>query len=478
VAGEPRIELILTPDKYPTVAPFELLSAAGRGHVAIDHRFLRALLDDPQRLLPDLLRFLAEDRNRRRIDLEFDLLRIVRRLRAPETLPFLMALVALHYVDAPDILLETICDFREQAIEPLLKLYERFGPVGCSVVPFVLASLGVRDERIERLLREVKSADSEEGEFCLEIYHQRNSEAAAPEPFNIWEEYPEESAPLFDALPGEELLEFLSSPSVEHRAAAARWLADQVEPCQQTLARLVELGRRDPEAQVRGEAWRALAGRDEQIAEIAVELLARLDDTAVPVMEKTGLVVALADFADHPPVRRWILRFYENPETRARALEAMWRSQDASFVRYFPPHIEDPDTDVAAEAISGVGHFRITSALGRLERFFDHEELRPVALMAYTLAMPEKISPARVEAIFSKIEKLAGDFDPGEAEIVRGSLDTRLIRAGYPPHYQPPDELDEPEEEAPRPQFRGVGRNDPCPCGSGKKFKKCCGERK
>ena len=27
-------------------------------------------------------------------------------------------------------------------------------------------------------------------------------------------------------------------------------------------------------------------------------------------------------------------------------------------------------------------------------------------------------------------------------------------------------------------QYRGrldVGRNDPCPCGSGKKFKKCCG---
>jgi uncharacterized protein YecA (UPF0149 family) len=22
--------------------------------------------------------------------------------------------------------------------------------------------------------------------------------------------------------------------------------------------------------------------------------------------------------------------------------------------------------------------------------------------------------------------------------------------------------------------YRGIGRNDPCPCGSGKKFKKCC----
>jgi preprotein translocase subunit SecA len=31
--------------------------------------------------------------------------------------------------------------------------------------------------------------------------------------------------------------------------------------------------------------------------------------------------------------------------------------------------------------------------------------------------------------------------------------------------------------EAPKTVIRGpkVGRNDPCPCGSGKKFKKCCG---
>ena len=24
--------------------------------------------------------------------------------------------------------------------------------------------------------------------------------------------------------------------------------------------------------------------------------------------------------------------------------------------------------------------------------------------------------------------------------------------------------------------YRSIGRNDPCPCGSGKKFKKCCGK--
>ncbi|MDE2758663.1 MAG: SEC-C metal-binding domain-containing protein [Acidobacteriota bacterium] len=36
-----------------------------------------------------------------------------------------------------------------------------------------------------------------------------------------------------------------------------------------------------------------------------------------------------------------------------------------------------------------------------------------------------------------------------------------------------------PAEEAPeprRPVIRGpkIGRNEPCPCGSGKKYKKCC----
>ncbi|MDF5316970.1 SEC-C metal-binding domain-containing protein, partial [Vibrio parahaemolyticus] len=24
--------------------------------------------------------------------------------------------------------------------------------------------------------------------------------------------------------------------------------------------------------------------------------------------------------------------------------------------------------------------------------------------------------------------------------------------------------------------FKGIGRNDPCPCESGKKFKQCCGQ--
>ena len=39
--------------------------------------------------------------------------------------------------------------------------------------------------------------------------------------------------------------------------------------------------------------------------------------------------------------------------------------------------------------------------------------------------------------------------------------------------------VDGPEEDKPRePYVKGetVGRNDPCPCGSGKKYKHCCGK--
>ncbi len=55
-------------------------------------------------------------------------------------------------------------------------------------------------------------------------------------------------------------------------------------------------------------------------------------------------------------------------------------------------------------------------------------------------------------------------FDPEELGKLRGQ-------------YEPEDDEPEEEEFVPRPivtQEAKVGRNDPCPCGSGKKYKKCC----
>ena len=48
----------------------------------------------------------------------------------------------------------------------------------------------------------------------------------------------------------------------------------------------------------------------------------------------------------------------------------------------------------------------------------------------------------------------------------------KLIQAGQPGG----DEGSLPPPVEPIKSDKDVGRNDPCPCGSGKKYKKCCGK--
>ena len=49
-----------------------------------------------------------------------------------------------------------------------------------------------------------------------------------------------------------------------------------------------------------------------------------------------------------------------------------------------------------------------------------------------------------------------------------------FVPPSYPHVSNDDSEEDEEEDEEPEPPPKRVGRNDPCPCGSGKKFKKCC----
>ncbi|MDD5737868.1 MAG: SEC-C metal-binding domain-containing protein, partial [Candidatus Omnitrophica bacterium] len=73
-------------------------------------------------------------------------------------------------------------------------------------------------------------------------------------------------------------------------------------------------------------------------------------------------------------------------------------------------------------------------------------------------------------------EKPKGVFDSVPQQMIHrdmGSLASRIAQpeAGQPPEASPQDVRQTPiERDAPK-----VGRNDPCPCGSGKKYRKCCG---
>jgi preprotein translocase subunit SecA len=51
-----------------------------------------------------------------------------------------------------------------------------------------------------------------------------------------------------------------------------------------------------------------------------------------------------------------------------------------------------------------------------------------------------------------------------------------MAQGGNPAHPAPPDEMGDMPKQKPIKAEIKVGRNDLCPCGSGKKYKKCCGK--
>ena len=73
-----------------------------------------------------------------------------------------------------------------------------------------------------------------------------------------------------------------------------------------------------------------------------------------------------------------------------------------------------------------------------------------------------------------KVDSLA-HLSPQEVQLVMFALDERLRLHGLDPVFENESEVE--EEPEPEPAVTGKpGRNDPCPCGSGKKYKKCCGQ--
>jgi SEC-C motif domain protein len=81
-----------------------------------------------------------------------------------------------------------------------------------------------------------------------------------------------------------------------------------------------------------------------------------------------------------------------------------------------------------------------------------------------------------------RIERGWGDDDEGVVEFVATALlhkrlfklreVSRFVKEAGQWFYVAGDMIGEPEQD--KGQTDKIGRNDPCPCGSGKKFKKCC----
>ena len=521
---------ILPPD-FDKYTPFELLTEAESGRIGFDCRLLQSLISRPEQTLPDLVRFASEIREDRLLDLDEQAFDLFRHFNTPESIPVYLHRLTQAEEGVPDELVEAFAALGAPAVEPLLAAIEAAAPDDKGDLVFLLAALGVRDPRIPELLETVLAVDPYEGALCVGLYGDpalkplvqdalselSEGDEAQPErkaledclaqldagevqhdlaAFDLFKLYGETASPLFEALPEDQVEEYLACDFVEYRVDAALSLCDE-QYNEDTRDALLKRAQDDEEPEVRAACLRALGSAlqatgtgDPVVLEF---LLERLDNADLTLAERAAAMVALAQETGKSAVHDAIHALYEVPAVRADAIEAMWRSHDLRYRKYFSENLQHEDPRVRGNAVVGVGAFPIPELAIELVPLFDDEATRQQALFSYALAVPGKISEKSVLKLIEKIEELAGGFDATDAETVASALDTRLDREGLPPVFFPEDEehehvhgpdcdhdhdaVEAPPEEAPvEPVVSAkVGRNEPCPCGSGKKYKKCHG---
>jgi hypothetical protein len=415
------------------------LEAAGHGYIAVDHRFLHAILDDPGRAIPGLVRFAAENREDDLVDLEPQLIDLFRHLRMHEALPFFVAVIRRNPADVSDDLVAALVELGAAAVDPLLALLSELPDDAAGDVPFVLAALRVKDPRILEALTHRAAIDPGDAALCLDIY--ADSGVSEPsEPFDIWELYPEEDLPDWGALNDEERLAMLASSLADLRVEVAASYRGS-ELAKEVKARLFELATTDPEPGVRGACWEALQDLSDE-PEVRRAMLAVLKDAAASWQEKSGAAIALAQQSEMTAVFNAIETLYADPRSRAKALQAMARSFDRRYADYPPRHLDDPDPVIRRQAIWGVGYLNLPSEAPRLEAFFENAEFRSDALFAYALSVPGETSPGRARALYKKVAIAAGGLHGDEEDLVRIALDQRLMLRGKKPVFFPDDDAE------------------------------------
>jgi len=496
----------LHPDQFAGAPPKDLISAASHGLIGLDHRLLRTVLSRFDEFLPELVAA-GMRQDEVPVPLYAFLIDIFRHRPSAAAIPFLIECIRREAGEIEDEVVEAFGQLGGAAVEPLLALCQELKPEQRGDTAFLLAGLGVRDPRIYARLMEFLAANPGEAAFLLGIY---GDPAAIPElertletradldaeaiedlreavvklsrpevgdrwaPYDIFADYPEEAGPNTDALTLEDRLLLTQSPSTEYRKEAIdSFLPDEMD-LNAVRQRVLELAEGDADAALRGKAWSKLGSVAVEDKGIREAMRRRLEDESAPPEERAGALAGLAH-GELPEIVSRILVFYERPETRAEALEAMWRALDPDYAPYFARHLEDPDVNVRREAITGAGVLRMSSECRRLEKLFLDEEVRIDALRAYALAAPGKVSAMHARQVLARIEDLAGGLSQAEGDLVCSALDMLLEAHGKRPVFFPPQGEDAPEEASWRPAGEKAGRNDPCPCGSGKKYKKCCG---
>ena len=519
-AGAPLTNMITSPSQYASASTADLLKESALGRVPFDRRLAQVLIDRAPQSVPDLVHAALDPPKNARMFLSFDIFHLLRHLRTPDAIPVYIDLLHGEDDEDPDEIYEALAELGAHAIEPLLALYREKGPKHGGNAAFLLSSLGTHDPRITTILTDRLAVDPWDAALCLSLYGDPATKPAIeaklatldPEkdaeaikelklafeeignklpvlphpPYDAMPAFAEIGEPEFEAMELREILDFLSSTETTYRALAVEALGNE-ELSPENDKRILEVAKNDTEVEVRAAAWQALATSPGREVRNAIRDKAK--DTAAPPIERAAALAAATITEYNPEIQQLAEELYEIPEARAMALKAMWQTLRSDFNEYFPKHLEDPDPEIRRQAIWGVGYLGMGAQAARLEGMFDDEDFRDHALFAYALCVPGTLTKGTAKSVYRKIDDLAGGLSEEEQEAVESALDQRLQMHGHEPVFMPVEEHVHDENcghdhghshakaavEPAKALSKTAGRNDPCPCGSGKKFKKCCG---
>lgn len=459
--------MLLLPDQFAGMPVRDLLHAAGMGRVGVDHAFVKALLDRGPQAAPEIVAYALEQPEEDKLDLSIELFHVLRGLRDPAALPLYINLLQEDDGEAPDHIYEALSELGEAAVEPLLKLWEQSEGDTRSNMEFLLAGVGVKDDRIRKILLDRLETDPTDAAIHISLYGDRSLmpaiedrikrlDESAPDyadqkreleyslrnleaptvqdghpPYDVYENFPETASPVWDVLEGEELIEYLAHPAPAIRQEAAEALVDE-EPSDEARDTLLQLAESDPEPAVRGAAWQSLGEYWEE-PQITEKLRTRAQERLAPPLERVGAAIAVATHELTPEIEPVLRELYELPETRPAAMRGMWRTFDKRFADVFSRHLQDPLRDVQNEAIIGVGYLGLSYEAKKLEEMFEDPDIRERALFSYALCCPGDFNRSTAKRVFRKISDLADGLSDEETDVVHTAIDTRLAMLGMAP---------------------------------------------
>ncbi len=179
------------------------------------------------------------------------------------------------------------------------------------------------------------------------------------------------------------------------------------------------------------------------------------DDEALA--EETGYVFASMGEPILPMLNAHLRSRESDPNIRAGIAESL------KLMTETYPHLQDRCVGLLTDALANEEHPEVSVYL--ITALMDIGESAAYSLIA------EAFQEGRVDDTLLSLAEVQGFFDIPVAPSPELSLSA-----------SPPENVELSADDAPPEEIRlpfvaegKAGRNDPCPCGSGKKYKKCCG---